>query len=63
MDKNMEDWKDTRTPEQTEALHNLLLELKQLHPNSIVYGHKDFTDKKECPSYDAKEEYKLISDE
>jgi N-acetylmuramoyl-L-alanine amidase len=52
MDKNMKDWKDTRT-----------LDLKEAHPSAIVYGHKDFTDKKECPSYNAKEEYKLISNE
>lgn len=63
MDKNMKEWKDTRTPEQTETLHDLLSDLKQTHPSAIVYGHKDFTDKKKCPSYDAKEEYKLISNE
>ena len=63
MTKDMKQAKDTRTPEQTETLHNLLIDLKQAHPSAIVYGHKDFTDKKECPSYDAKDEYKLISNE
>ena len=57
----MEGWKDTRTDEQIISLHDLLVELKNKYPESIVYGHKDFTDKKECPSFDAKEEYKLIS--
>jgi N-acetylmuramoyl-L-alanine amidase len=63
MDKNMEDWKDTRTTEQCDSLYNLLSELKIEFPDVIVYGHKDFTDKKECPSFDAKEEFKEISNE
>ncbi len=63
MDKNMENWKDTRTTEQCDSLYNLLSELKIEFPDVIVYGHKDFTDKKECPSFDAKEEFKEISNE
>ena len=63
MNKNMENWKDTRTTEQCDSLYNLLSELKIEFPDVIVYGHKDFTDKKECPSFDAKEEFKEISNE
>ena len=32
-------------------------ELKEKYPGAIVYGHKDFTNKKLCPSFDAKKEY------
>ena len=61
MDKNMEKWIDTRTIEQKDALHNLLMDLKYEYPDSIIYGHNDFTDQKVCPCFDAKEEYKEIS--
>lgn len=50
------DPKDTRTPEQKEALLNLLKELKDEYPNLEVYGHRDFA-AKACPSFDAKTEY------
>lgn len=62
MDKNMEEWIDTRTPEQKDAIFNLLMDLKFQFPEAIVYGHNDFTDKKVCPCFDAKEEYKEISE-
>lgn len=61
MDKNMEEWIDTRTVEQKDALFNLLMDLKYEYPDSIVYGHNDFTDKKACPCFDAKSEYEEIS--
>jgi|TARA_R110000803_G_scaffold95632_2_gene163704 N-acetylmuramoyl-L-alanine amidase len=53
--------KDTRTCEQEEALENLLMTLKALHPKSIVHGHRDFANKA-CPSFDATKEYKYISE-
>lgn len=62
MDKDMEEWIDTRTPEQKDAIFNLLMDLKFQFPEAIVYGHNDFTDKKVCPCFDAREEYKEISE-
>tara|TARA_B110000196_G_scaffold224844_1_gene193752 strand:+ start:84 stop:539 length:456 start_codon:yes stop_codon:yes gene_type:complete len=52
--------KDTRTCEQKESLKNLLMTLKAMHPDSIVHGHRDFSNKA-CPSFDATEEYDYIS--
>jgi|TARA_E500000318_G_scaffold111115_2_gene128546 N-acetylmuramoyl-L-alanine amidase len=48
--------KDTRTDKQVIALHNLIKDLKTKYPDSIVYGHRDFSSKA-CPSFDAKSEY------
>ena len=62
MDKNMEEWIDTRTDQQKDALFNLLMDLKFGFPDAVVYGHNDFTDKKGCPCFDAKTEYKEISE-
>ena len=53
--------KDTRTDAQKESLCTLLLDLKSLFCDSIVHGHRDFSSKA-CPSFDATEEYKYISD-
>lgn len=61
MDKQMEEWIDTRTDEQKDSLFNLLMDLKFEFPNAVVYGHNDFTDKKVCPCFDAKKEYSEIS--
>lgn len=52
--------KDTRTEKQKESLSSLLLLLKSQHCDSIVYGHNEFS-AKACPSYNATEEYKWIS--
>lgn len=49
--------KDTRTWSQKSALRDLLKELKRLHPNSKIRGHRDFANKA-CPSFDATNEYK-----
>ena len=49
--------KDTRTPEQKEALLNLLKELKERYPSATIHGHYEFA-KKACPCFDAQEEYK-----
>lgn len=51
---------DTRTEEQKDALYELLLKLKESYRDSIIYGHRDFSEK-ECPSFDAREEYENIS--
>ena len=65
--------KDTRTDKQKKALVDLLKELKNLYPNAKIRGHRDYSpDKnhngiiepsefiKDCPSFDAKNEYKNI---
>lgn len=51
--------KDTRTDAQKESLLTLLKELKGKYPQATIYGHRDFANK-DCPSFDAKNEYKNI---
>lgn len=53
--------KDTRTPEQRDALVNLLMRLKREFPKAVIRGHRDFA-AKACPSFNATAEYKDISD-
>lgn len=55
VDKNMKP-KDTRTPEQKEALIYLLKKLKTKYPNAGIFGHRDFANKA-CPCFNAKAEY------
>jgi N-acetylmuramoyl-L-alanine amidase len=52
--------KDTRTEEQKNALLSLLLDLKKLYPQAKIYGHRDFDSGKECPSFNAKSEYRRL---
>ena len=59
MDKDMKNPKDTRTQAQKDSLASLLKELVIKFPKAKIYGHRDFA-KKACPSFDAKEEYKII---
>lgn len=60
VDKNMKP-KDTRTDEQKETLLRVIKEYKEIYPEAIVQGHRDFPNvKKACPSFDAKTEYKDI---
>lgn len=54
------DYKDTRTPEQKEALLSLLRQLKARYPNAQIYGHRDFSSKP-CPCFDAKAEYRSLA--
>ena len=58
LDKNNKP-KDTRTPEQKEALLWLLKELKKLYPKATIHGHREFANKA-CPCFDAYNEYKLL---
>ena len=64
---------DTRTPEQKESLLKVLKELKECFPDAQILGHRDISPDmngdgiiqsfewiKECPSFDAIEEYKHI---
>lgn len=52
--------KDTRTLSQKAALLKLILELRRLYPKAKIYGHHDLDKGKECPCFDAKEEYKNL---
>jgi len=52
--------KDTRTPEQKDALQDLLLCLKDDYKTAVIYNHNQFSSKS-CPNFDAHEEYKWIS--
>ena len=53
--------KDTRTDVQKTQLIGLLKSLKIQYPNAEILGHRDFPNvTKECPSFDAKCEYKNI---
>lgn len=51
--------KDTRTPEQKEALISLLKDLRMLYPSASIHGHRDFANKA-CPSFDATAEYSKL---
>lgn len=54
-DKNMRP-KDTRTPEQRQALKQLVNELKKQYPEATVHGHNEFANKA-CPCFDVKKEF------
>lgn len=50
---------DNRTAAQKTALLELLKRLKAKYPKAVIQGHRDFPKvKKDCPCFDAKEEYK-----
>ena len=49
---------DTRTEAQKESMAKLLKLLKKKYPGAEIKGHRDFTDKKDCPGFNAAEEYK-----
>lgn len=52
--------KDTRTEAQKAALLSLLVDLKKLYPQAQVWGHHDFDSGKDCPSFDARNEYRKL---
>ena len=65
--------KDTRTDAQKAELLSLLMDLRRLYPKARIQGHRDFSEDKngngvidpwerikECPSFDAKNEYRNI---
>ena len=73
MTSDMKKAKDTRTPEQKESLLILLRNLRKRYPNAVIKGHRDCSpdtnhngkvDKwewlKECPCFNAMDEYKDI---
>ena len=47
--------KDTRTPQQREALRGLVADLQKQYPGATVHGHREFA-AKACPSFDVKTE-------
>lgn len=52
---------DNRTEAQKETLLKIVKEYKEIFPEAIIQGHRDFPKvKKACPSFDAKGEYKDI---
>jgi N-acetyl-anhydromuramyl-L-alanine amidase AmpD len=52
---------DTRTPAQKHALVALLRSLKTDYPDALILGHRDLPNvHKDCPCFDAKEEYQDI---
>lgn len=51
--------KDTRTPDQREAMVFLLKFLRDIYPQARIRGHRDFA-QKACPSYDATYEYRYL---
>lgn len=51
--------KDTRTLAQKAGLIRCLTELKRIYPQAKIYGHCNFSSK-ECPCFDAKQEYANI---
>ena len=51
--------KDTRTEAQKASLLKLLKQLKAMYPKAVIYGHRNFA-RKDCPCFDAKNEYKAI---
>jgi len=53
--------KDTRTPEQKEALDKFINELMEKYPDATLHGHNEFA-AKACPSFDVQVEYKDIID-
>lgn len=47
---------DNRTPRQSEALFNLLVELSNRYPEAEILGHRDFPNvNKACPSFNVRE--------
>lgn len=52
--------KDTRTEQQKAALLSLLVTLKKFYPQAQVWGHRDFDSGKECPSFNARNEYRRL---
>lgn len=56
MTADMRQAKDTRTPEQKEALKTLVADLQERYPSVTVHGHCEFA-AKDCPSFNVKTEF------
>ena len=53
--------KDTRTPEQKEALECLINDLFEQYPEATLHGHNEFA-AKACPSFIVRDEYGYLID-
>ena len=53
---------DTRTPEQKATLRRLLEDLHRRYPHALVVGHHDLNPHKDCPCFDAVNEYQDLHD-
>jgi N-acetyl-anhydromuramyl-L-alanine amidase AmpD len=51
---------DTRTPEQKAAMRQLLEDLHRRYPRAVIVGHHDLNPHKDCPCFDAVNEYKNL---
>lgn len=49
--------KDTRTPEQKEALRSLIFKLQSVFNEATVHGHNEFSEYKACPCFDVSAEF------
>jgi N-acetyl-anhydromuramyl-L-alanine amidase AmpD len=49
---------DTRTEAQKTEMRRLLKELIQRYPHAVIVGHHDLNPHKDCPCFDAVNEYK-----
>lgn len=58
---NVKKEKDTRTPEQKDALAKLLMDLHQRYPHATLHGHREFANKA-CPSFDVSEYQYIFND-
>ena len=58
--RHLQKAKDTRTDRQKMALLSLLFDLKKLYPKAEIWGHHDFDSGKDCPSFDARDEYRRL---
>ena len=52
--------KDTRTPQQRDALHKLIKQLRVKYPQARIVGHNHFNKAKACPCYDVEAECKAL---
>lgn len=59
IERNSRKAKDTRTEKQKKSLLELLQYLKLKFPSATIHGHREFA-KKDCPCFDAREEYKSV---
>ena len=48
--------KDTRTPQQREAMRRLVSDLQKRYPGATVHGHNEFADKA-CPCFNVRKEF------
>ena len=55
VDKDGKTPKDTRTPQQEQALRQLVQQLQFVYPHATVHGHNEYSNKA-CPSFNVQTE-------